>query len=351
MMGGVANADAYGLGSLVTANHKPPRPIGLILPKSPSSSSAAYLWKAQPESVSRLKPNAVPSRSTSEGSATDRSPRSAASFSLPPSAVAERPFGGATPRSRPQTPAADGVSPASLLRVNMNRRSPPRAPTPGAPNSREATAEDLMPPLRRPRDTSPPRTPRDSEAATAPDRPGAEAPPLDVRPIKPNFVRHAPDRLEDDGGAAPAPAELVPRLSRPEYYSSPSVEAMAKMSEAKLSRLDNLEIGRFGYGSVRWPGLTDVRGADFDAAVSIDRGSLTLYPDREKPKVGEGLNKEAVVTLHVRPSRTDAKIKSADMLRARLTKISEDFGGMFLSYDMEKWIFRVPHFDGLHSSG
>lgn len=177
-------------------------------------------------------------------------------------------------------------------------------------------------------------------------------PPLDMKPIKPNFVRHAPERCDDnDENAEPAPQSLVPRLTRPEYYSNPSVEAMAKMSEAKLSRIDNLEIGRYGYGAVRWPGLTDVRRIDFDETVTIDRGSLTLYPDREKPKVGDELNKEAVISLHVRPSRTDAKLKSADVLRARLTKISEEFGGRFISYDMDKWIFRVPHFNGIHGNG
>jgi len=116
------------------------------------------------------------------------------------------------------------------------------------------------------------------------------------------------------------------------------------MPEEKLCKIDNLEIGRYGYGSIRWPGLTDVRRLDFDADVSLERGSLTLYPGREKPEVGEGLNKEAVITLNVRPTRTDMKLKSADLLRERLARISEDFGGKFISYDMEKWIFRVPHF-------
>ena len=29
---------------------------------------------------------------------------------------------------------------------------------------------------------------------------------------------------------------------------------MSRMTEAQLSRIDNLEIGRYGYGSVKWPG-------------------------------------------------------------------------------------------------
>eukprot|EP00932_Pfiesteria_piscicida_P002077 SRR837773.12021.p1 GENE.SRR837773.12021~~SRR837773.12021.p1 ORF type:complete len:216 (+),score=11.41 SRR837773.12021:57-650(+) len=171
----------------------------------------------------------------------------------------------------------------------------------------------------------------------------------DVRPpIKPNFrCRRHSERCGEDDFDTPAHPSLVPTLKRGDYYSSPSIEAMSKMSEAKLSQIDNLEIGRYGCGSVRWPGLTDVRRLDFDAIVVIDRGSLTLYADRDVPRVGEELNKEAVVTLQVRPSRGDGKLKSADMLKARLAKISEEFGGSFISYDLDKWIFRLPHFNGL----
>jgi len=180
---------------------------------------------------------------------------------------------------------------------------------------------------------------------------GALTPSAEVKPIKPNFVRHSLDRSNDDEFDVPAHHSLVPTMTRLEYYTSPSVEAMSKMSEVKLSQIDNLEIGRYGVGSVRWPGLTDVRRLDFDSIVTIDRGSITLYADRDVPRVGDELNKEAVVTLQVRPSRGDAKLKSAEMLKGRLTKISEEFGGSFISYDMDKWIFRLPHFNGLTGGG
>merc|ERR1712003_497334 len=134
---------------------------------------------------------------------------------------------------------------------------------------------DPMPPLRQPRTTSPPRTPHE-DMPVAPDRPlslqRAVAP--DLKPIKPTFLCASSRRSDndDDDNASPAAPSLVPKLSRPEYYSSPSVEAMSKMSESKLSRIDNLEIGRYGYGSVRCPGLTDTRRVDFDKAITIDRG-------------------------------------------------------------------------------
>lgn len=121
---------------------------------------------------------------------------------------------------------------------------------------------------------------------------------------------------------------------------------MSRMSETALSCVDNLEIGRYGSGSIKWPGLTDVRGLDLDELVQIEQGSLTLYPDLDKPKVGEGLNKEAVITLNLSMSSMKHKLKSAEVLKERLTKLSEEFGGRFISYDSEKWIFHMPHFNG-----
>lgn len=160
------------------------------------------------------------------------------------------------------------------------------------------------------------------------------------------LIRHPPEKSEanTEGAPTPAPSSLLPCLLRPEYYSNPSIEEMASMPEAALRQVDNLEIGRNGFGSVRWPGLTDVRRLDFDKTVAIEEGRLTLYPDREKPAVGEELNKEAVVTLHVKPSRKEITAKNMELLKARLAKISAEFGGRFISYDLEKWIFQVPHF-------
>lgn len=122
------------------------------------------------------------------------------------------------------------------------------------------------------------------------------------------------------------------------------------MSETQLSRVDNFEISRPHYGSVKFPGLTDLRSLSLDDIVAFDQGSLTLYPDMEKPPTGTELNKEAVVTLYVRPPPTNVKRRSEDVLRARLVKISAEFGGQFISYDNGEWIFRVPHFNGASES-
>jgi len=363
MQQGMMQQDPYGLGSLVTANTMPPRPLGLILPRTPARASSAYLWRSQPQSAATTRATMAGtlSRSTSQGSATDRSPRSAASFSLPPSAAIGS--AGATPRSRPQTPqGVDALShstPASLLRVSMSL--PSAAPVLSGLDRSSSGArlaggagEDFLPPLRRPQGASATRTAFEDAPTAADGAPETQAPHLEVRPIRPNFVRHAPEMSPEEeylDGAAPAPLALMPRLSRPEYFSTPSIEAMSKMPEAKLSRIDNLEIGRYGVGSIKWPGLTDVRRLDFDNVVVIEQGSITLYPNCEKPGVGDGLNKEAVISLRVKPTRADPTPSAIAALTTRLTKVSESFGGKLISYDLETWIFRVPHFDGGDDEG
>lgn len=167
---------------------------------------------------------------------------------------------------------------------------------------------------------------------------------LDVRPIKPNFVRHAVERVGTDDNAQPAPASLLPRMTRQEYYSSPSIEMMSKMSEVKLSQIDNLEIGRYGFGCIKWPGLTDVRRIDFDRVIDIERGRLTVYPEQDKPREGTELNKEAVISLNVKTRAAPSKVAE---VKDRLTGITEKLGGKFISYDLDMWIFRVPHFSVL----
>jgi len=122
---------------------------------------------------------------------------------------------------------------------------------------------------------------------------------------------------------------------------------MSKMSEVRLSQIDNLEIGRYGFGSIKWPGLTDVRRLDFDRIIDIERGRLTMYPEQDKPRVGTELNKEAVISLNIKTRAAPSKVAE---VKERLTTITEKLGGKFISYDLDMWIFRVPHFNVLDDS-
>lgn len=44
---------------------------------------------------------------------------------------------------------------------------------------------------------------------------------------------------------------------------------MSRMTEAQLSRIDNLEIGRYGYGAVKWPGLAEIATLQCACIISI----------------------------------------------------------------------------------
>lgn len=119
------------------------------------------------------------------------------------------------------------------------------------------------------------------------------------------------------------------------------------MSEAKLKMIDNFEVCRHGYGSIKWPGITDVRGLDLDRIVSIDRGTVTLHADDSQAPVGMVLNKAAVISLKVkRAARTP---EEAGKLQERIKHLTERAGHIFISYDLDTWIFSVPDFDGQSS--
>ncbi|PIK59288.1 hypothetical protein BSL78_03798 [Apostichopus japonicus] len=65
-----------------------------------------------------------------------------------------------------------------------------------------------------------------------------------------------------------------------------------------LREVENFTIGREGYGSVFFPGVTDISNLNLDEIVYFRRKEITVYPDDDsKPAEGEGLNKRAEVTL------------------------------------------------------
>lgn len=166
-------------------------------------------------------------------------------------------------------------------------------------------------------------------------------------PIHPSFVHHDP-AIVDDGcqQSMPAPNSLQPMMMRSDFFSNPSLERMKSMTEAQLSQIDNLEVGRLGFGSITWPGVTDVRRIDFDVAVSIERGSVAIYPNGGRPSVGEGLNKDAVVRLNIKPSRAaSVGPQDASLWQQRVKELTEAAGNTFISYDLEVWTFKTPHFE------
>jgi hypothetical protein len=172
----------------------------------------------------------------------------------------------------------------------------------------------------------------------------AESSPTKTRLIKPTFVRHlAPEPQQEYETCGDACPKLAPSLTREGYFSCPSVLDMSRMSEAQLKQIDNFEICRQGFGSIMWPGVTDVRGVDLDQLVSIGEGTITVFPHDSMPPVGTGLNKSAVISLRVQ--RVARSQRETTMLQERIQLLTEKAGHKFISYDLHTWIFSVPDFD------
>ncbi|XP_036443331.1 nuclear pore complex protein Nup98-Nup96 [Colossoma macropomum] len=171
------------------------------------------------------------------------------------------------------------------------------------------------------------------------------------------------DRDEElEAQKPPHPAGIV--LSRVGYYTIPSMEELGKMlNENGDCIVENFTVGRKGYGSVFFPGEVNLTNMNLDEIVHFRRKEVIVYPDdKDKPPVGEGLNRRAEVTLDgVWPNdkTTCTQIKSPERLsemnyEGRLENASRRQGARFLEYRPEtgSWVFEVAHFSkyGLQDS-
>ncbi|XP_068600169.1 nuclear pore complex protein Nup98-Nup96 [Brachionichthys hirsutus] len=161
---------------------------------------------------------------------------------------------------------------------------------------------------------------------------------------------------------SPHPAGVV--LNRAGYYTIPSMADLAGMAEDDgVCVVENFSVGRKGYGSIFFPGEVNVTGLNLDDVVHFRRKEVIVYPDdKSKPPEGEGLNRQAEVTLDgVWPydKTTCAQVRSPERLaemnyEGRLERASRRQGARFLEYRPEtgSWVFEVAHFSkyGLQDS-
>ena len=108
-----------------------------------------------------------------------------------------------------------------------------------------------------------------------------------------------------------------------------------------------------GYGQIKFVGETDVRRLDLENIVQFNKCEVLVYMDEaKKPAVGQGLNKEAEVTLlnvkcvDKKTGQHHAEGPEVEKFEKRLRKKTEEQGAVFLGYDGAKgeWRFRVKHF-------
>lgn len=305
------------------------------MPRTPPKTNTSYLWKSMPENVAKPRPRTPTPRARSGSECL--TPRSASQFSLPPA------------HNECTTPTATSpTDPLTYKRLTVqSSQSPRRSPRNGygAVSPRYGAIESRMSmegeeqgiPLRRPEEhvvLTPPR-PQLTSGASPPAQPQTRS--INLTFAAPVTINH--------GGYAAAPSSLAPVLNRKEYYAKPSIEKLSRMTEKELSAVDNLEIGRYGLGNITWPGLTDVRGLDFDDLIDIDQGVVSVYKDENnKPPQGQGLNKRAIVKLSVKPTHAPKSEKHKNKYIDRLRQKTEEAGNQFMSYDLSEWVFAVEHF-------
>ncbi|XP_055893194.1 nuclear pore complex protein Nup98-Nup96-like isoform X2 [Biomphalaria glabrata] len=145
-------------------------------------------------------------------------------------------------------------------------------------------------------------------------------------------------------------------LTRPGYFTIPSLdEMMSYLDENGDCVVDNFTVGREGYGTIFFPGETNVAGMNLDEIIHFRRKEVVVYPDDDKkPPLGQGLNKKAEITLDfVWPTdrSTRKPINSPERLKMinyahKLEETTAKLGAKFIDYRPEtgSWVFQVYHF-------
>merc|ERR1719506_2608587 len=102
---------------------------------------------------------------------------------------------------------------------------------------------------------------------------------------------------------------------------------------------------------ITFPGITDIRGLDIPSIVHLDIGEVLVYPDSDtKPPPGEGLNRQATITLYqCWPSDDHTQLLNptkAEKYRNKIKAMTEKKNAHFLDYDCSTgvWMFQVEQF-------
>lgn len=144
-----------------------------------------------------------------------------------------------------------------------------------------------------------------------------------------------------------------PVLSNPQISTVPELSQLQRMSSEDLAQVDGFTIRSAEFGEIEWPELTDVRHLNLDEILQFSESEVVVYPDEcpNKPEVGQGLNKRAILRLsHIYPSETNRRSENEAAATTafveRLKKRTADLRALFLGYEAEGgvWTFEVQHF-------
>jgi len=157
-------------------------------------------------------------------------------------------------------------------------------------------------------------------------------------------------QLDDE---IPADLNHLPILTKPGYYTLPSLDQMKAMTLEELSSIPHFIIGCKNKGAVEFESPTNVINLNLDEIVKMNSRSIEIYPeDMAKPRRGEGLNKPATLTIYDcwAIDKKNGGFKkdepSCQIYEKILRERCQKMGVEFLSYQAidGAWVFRVEGF-------
>eukprot|EP00933_Yihiella_yeosuensis_P028607 TRINITY_DN22446_c0_g1_i1.p1 TRINITY_DN22446_c0_g1~~TRINITY_DN22446_c0_g1_i1.p1 ORF type:complete len:961 (+),score=187.42 TRINITY_DN22446_c0_g1_i1:48-2885(+) len=143
------------------------------------------------------------------------------------------------------------------------------------------------------------------------------------------------------------PAPVDSRNGRSSLIVEPD---LSRLSYNEQQSVRNLKVTKPEVGSVVFHGVTDCADLDIESIVVLKRGYVLVYPDpRNKPPVGQGLNKRATVTMYqcFPPGERVNDEYAVEDYKEKIKKMTEENSACkFLDYDCQTgvWKFEVERF-------
>ncbi|KAG0232948.1 hypothetical protein BGX31_004990 [Mortierella sp. GBA43] len=142
-----------------------------------------------------------------------------------------------------------------------------------------------------------------------------------------------------------------------EYWMSPSLEELKKLSRSELQHVSDFKVGLPGFGSVDFLQPVDLTMVPLTSIcghiVVFSRKLCTVYPDEHnKPPRGQGMNVPAIVSLEGcwptdkstrEPVRFD---RSSPQYAQHVKRLKRQTETTFIDFNTDNgtWTFRVEHF-------
>lgn len=106
---------------------------------------------------------------------------------------------------------------------------------------------------------TPPPAPASATSSASTKSPAVQASPSTI-----SSASQTPASPDENSPQSDHPAGII--LTRPEYYTIPSLKELEKMMDRATGDciVNGFTVGRAGYGSVFWPGETNVAGLNLD---------------------------------------------------------------------------------------